>query len=194
LGPIADPSQRDAASPTSARLNYDLTNQVRPRRALERKLIDVGWSTISDVTNKNARWEQRGSSSMCDYSLEHLASRPAKVGDKLVTTSFRGYTTIGFCAVYEPNVAVCLKPGTELAFEREIELPARLWKPRKLGATLARFRHVNEGCHAMHHDALELPGGQMVLLTGLREDQFATVIQLPAVACETLVVWAAGMT
>ena len=25
---------------------------------------------------------------MCDYSLEHLASRPAKVGDKLVTTKF----------------------------------------------------------------------------------------------------------
>ena len=24
---------------------------------------------------------------MCDYSLEHLASRPAKVGDKLITTN-----------------------------------------------------------------------------------------------------------
>ena len=32
----------------------------------------------------------------------------------------------------------------------------------------------------MHHDALELPGGQVVLLTGLREGQMATVIQLPA--------------
>ena len=27
---------------------------------------------------------------MCDYSLEHLASRPAKVGDQLVTTKFGG--------------------------------------------------------------------------------------------------------
>ena len=35
---------------------------------------------------------------MCDYSLEHLASRPAKVGDKLVTTTFKHSFTGGFCA------------------------------------------------------------------------------------------------
>jgi hypothetical protein len=117
---------------------------------------------------------------MCDYSLEHLAARPAKVGDKLVTTSFRGPLTVGFCAVSEPNVAVCLKSGTELAFEREIELPGRFWKVRRLGASMARFRHINEGWRTMHHDAVELPGGQVVLLTALREGQFATVLQLPA--------------
>jgi hypothetical protein len=117
---------------------------------------------------------------MCDYSLEHLASRPAKVGDKLVTTSFRSSLTVGFCALGEPSVAVCLQPGTELAFEGEIELPARFWKARKLGACMARFRRINEGCRTMHHDALELPGGKVVLLTALREGQFATVIQLPA--------------
>ena len=33
---------------------------------------------------------------MCDYSLEHLASRPAKVGDKLVTTRFKHSLTGGF--------------------------------------------------------------------------------------------------
>ena len=117
---------------------------------------------------------------MCDYSLEHLASRPAKVGDKLVTTCFQRSLTVGFCAVGEPNVAVCLQPGTELAFEREIELPSRFWRARRLGASMARFRRINEGCRTMHHDALELPGGQVVLLSALREGQFATVIQLPA--------------
>jgi hypothetical protein len=117
---------------------------------------------------------------MCDYSLEHLASRPAKVGDRLVTTSFSNSLTSGFCAVGEPSVAVCLQPGTELAFDREIELPGRFWNVRKLGASLARFRRVNEGCRTMHHDALELPGGQVVLLTALREGQFTTVLQLPA--------------
>ena len=118
---------------------------------------------------------------MCDYSLEHLASRPAKVGDELVTTKFRGSLTGGFCGVGEPNVAVCLKPGTELAFEREIETLSGFWmRPKKLGAKVARFRRVNEGCRTMHHDALELPGGQVVLLTALREGQFATAIQLPA--------------
>jgi len=117
---------------------------------------------------------------MCDYSLEHLVSRPAKVGDKLVTTSFSGSLTVGFCALGEPSIAVCLQPGTELAFEREIEQPARFWKPRRLGAGVARFRRINDGCRRMHHDALELPGGQLVLLTSLQEGQFATVIQLPA--------------
>ena len=58
---------------------------------------------------------------MCDYSLEHLTSRPAKVGDKLVTRRFKHSLTGGFCAIGEPNVAVCLKPGTELAFEREMK-------------------------------------------------------------------------
>jgi hypothetical protein len=118
---------------------------------------------------------------MCDYSLEHLASRPARVGDTLVTTRFRQSLTGGFCAVGEPNVAVCLKPGTELAFEREIEAPSGFWmRPKKLGASVARFRQVNEGWRAMHHDALELPGGRIVLLTRLNEGQRATVLQLPA--------------
>jgi hypothetical protein len=118
---------------------------------------------------------------MCDYSLEHLASRLAKVGDTLVTTKFRHSLTGGFCAVGEPNVAVCLQPGTELAFDSEIEAPAGFWmRSKKLGANLARFRHVNEGCRTMHHDALELPGGCVVLVTRLTEGQRATVIQLPA--------------
>ena len=120
---------------------------------------------------------------MCDYSLEHLASRPAKVGDKLVTTHFKHTLTGGFCAVGEPNVAVCLKPGTELAFDHEIEIPAGFWlRPKKLVSKVARFRRVNEGCRAMHHDALELPDGQLIFVTRLCESQFATVIQLPTAA------------
>jgi hypothetical protein len=118
---------------------------------------------------------------MCDYSLERLASRPAKVGDHLITTKFRHSLTGGFCAVSEPDVAFCLQPGTELAFDREIESGARLWpwRARTLGVKVARFRRVNEGQRHMHHDALELPGGKIVMLTSLREGQRATVLQLP---------------
>jgi hypothetical protein len=58
---------------------------------------------------------------MCDYSLHGVASRPAKVGDKLVTTEFRNTLTRGFSAVETPNVAVCLLPGTELAFDAEVQ-------------------------------------------------------------------------
>jgi hypothetical protein len=53
---------------------------------------------------------------MCDYSLHAVASRPAKVGETLITTTFRGTSTRGFAAEAEPEVAVCLLPGTELAF------------------------------------------------------------------------------
>jgi hypothetical protein len=118
-------------------------------------------------------------SRMCDYSLEHLNSRPAKIGDQLVTTKFGRMCTTGFCAIAEPRLAVCIKPGTELAFEREIERESLLFK-RRLGSRVARFRRVNEDRNRVHHDALELPSGKVVLLARLLEGQRATVLQLPA--------------
>ncbi|MBV8744632.1 MAG: hypothetical protein JO134_06270 [Xanthobacteraceae bacterium] len=119
---------------------------------------------------------------MCDYSMQHVASRPAKIGDVLMTTRFAEGLTGGFSAVGEPDVAVCVLPGTELAFEREIERYAALplFRPRKLGAQVARFRRVHENIPSVHHDALELPGGKAVLLTNLRPGQRAKVLQLPA--------------
>jgi hypothetical protein len=57
-------------------------------------------------------------------------------------------------------------PGTEVAFEREIERLSPFWmRPKKLGSKVARFRRVNPDCPTMHHDALELPSGEIVLLT-----------------------------
>jgi hypothetical protein len=57
---------------------------------------------------------------MC-FKQDFVASRPAKVGDKLVTTKFKNSVTGGFAAVEEPTVAVCVLPGTEIAFEQELE-------------------------------------------------------------------------
>ena len=121
---------------------------------------------------------------MCDYSLHHLASRPAKVGDKLVTTRFVNTPTGGFAAVDDTNVAVCLRPGTELAFEQDIECePVLAILPnRRIGHSVARFRQVNLEQPCMHHDALEFPDGKIVLVTRLREGQRATVLQMPATA------------
>ena len=59
---------------------------------------------------------------MCDYSLHGVASRRAKVGDKLVSTQFWSTATRGFSAAEEPRVAVCLLPGTELAFESKVSV------------------------------------------------------------------------
>ena len=58
---------------------------------------------------------------MCDYSLHHVANRPAKIEDKLVTTKFNNSITRGFAAIGQPNVAVCLLPGTEIAFDEYVE-------------------------------------------------------------------------
>lgn len=123
---------------------------------------------------------------MCDYSLEYVANRPAKVGDKLVTTKFTNSITRGFTEVGEPNVAVCLMPGTELAFDNDVECVQALGllPSRKIRERVARFREVNRENLHEHHDALEFPNGQIVLLTRLVEGQIATVLQLPADAHE----------
>jgi hypothetical protein len=116
---------------------------------------------------------------MCDYSLDLVASRPAKAGDELVTTKFENSMTRGFAAIGEPNVAVCLLPGTEVAFEQEVRYERFLFPKMKPGKA-ARFRQINLGMPRMHHDALEFPDGETVLLARLCEGQHATVLQLPA--------------
>lgn len=125
---------------------------------------------------------------MCDYSLERQKSRPAAAGDRLVVTSFPGSSTHGFRAVGEADVAVCLRPGTELAFDAPVALRGFfrfLLDQRRQSCLTARFREVNEGNPLLHHDALEFGNGQIVLLTSLRKGQFASVIQLPAERCST---------
>jgi hypothetical protein len=119
---------------------------------------------------------------MCDYSLHLVASRPAKAGEKLVSTKFRSSATRGFASVDNLSVAVCLRPGTELAFERDVQSDSS-WTfraKRHVGHKVARFRQINMNQPNVHHDALEFPDGQIVLLTALCEGQHATVLQLPA--------------
>ena len=119
---------------------------------------------------------------MCDYSLHLVASRPAKVGDTLITTKFQGFTR-GFSSVEDRNVAVCLLPGTELAFEKEVQYDTYgFWRSeRQIAHKVARFRQINQNRRDVHHDALEFPDGRIVLLTQLCEGQRATVLQLPVV-------------
>ena len=118
---------------------------------------------------------------MCDYSLEHVKSRPAKVGDRLTTRDF-GRVTRGFAASEDNNVAVCVLPGTELSFVSEVKCvrSAFVFSERVISHKTAIFRRVNQEYQHTHHDALEFPDGEIVLLTYLLEDQEATVLQLPA--------------
>jgi hypothetical protein len=116
---------------------------------------------------------------MCDYSLQHAETRPAKVGDKLTIRNF-GRGTHGFAASEDAN----LRPGTELAFAEEVSYWPNWdgWHERVIKHKTAIFRQVNPDKAYLHHDALEFPDGQIVLLTLLKPSQEATALQLPASA------------
>ena len=115
---------------------------------------------------------------MCDYSLHTVRTRPAKVGEKLITHDF-GTGTRGFAAPEDCSVAVCILPGTELAFEKAVKYHATLMFRANTGHTVAIFRQINKGALHVNHDALEFPDGNIVLLTRLSEGQNATVLTLP---------------
>jgi hypothetical protein len=119
---------------------------------------------------------------MCDYSLHNVASRAAKLGDKLAVTDFAITITRGFAAGGEPDVAVCVFPGTELAFEDCVQYHHALSHRgmARVNHKVARFRQVNLDNPHVHHDALEFPGGEIVMVTHLVAGQKAIVLQLPA--------------
>ena len=115
---------------------------------------------------------------MCDYSLHAVATRPAEVAETLVSTNF-STGTHGFASPDDPKVAVCLRPGTEIAFENEVETGGMMFR-KSVGDRLARFRQINLNQRYQHHDALEFSNGAIVLVTNLAAGQRATVLQLPA--------------
>jgi hypothetical protein len=121
---------------------------------------------------------------MCDYSLHLIASRPAQVADKLVSTDFVQSITRGFTEIGRPEVAVCLLPGTEIAFDDDVRYDRAfsMFGRARLDQRVARFRQVNMEDPHVHHDALEFPRGEIVMVTRLIPGQTATVLQLPASA------------
>ncbi len=139
---------------------------------------------------------------MCDYSLHHVSSRPAKVADKLVTMELAKSNVRGFAAVGElgpklvihdspPELAVCLLPGTELAFDENVQyeqprsfLGIRFSGKARVDHKVASFRKVDEDNPYVQHDALEFPNGQVLKIAQLVAGQTATVLQLPVNAQE----------
>src|SRR5438477_12522086 len=129
---------------------------------------------------------------MCDYSLHHVASRPAKVSDKLVTTKLSKSSARGSAAVGEhgaklvihdspPKVAVCLLPGTELDFDDDVRYDRAfsLLGKARVNHKAARFRQIDMDDPHVQHDALEFPNWQVLKVTQLAAGQTATVLQLP---------------
>jgi hypothetical protein len=116
---------------------------------------------------------------MCDYSMMHVRSRDARIGDKLVVKSFGA--TRGFADINELDCAVCVKPGTEIAFAGHVNIYGGLFlNGSQIRYSTAIFRQVEKDNPHVHHDVLEFPNGKQVKLTMLNEEQLATVLQLPA--------------
>jgi hypothetical protein len=137
---------------------------------------------------------------MCDYSLHHVSSRPAKVADKLVTMELARSKARGFAAVGEigtklvvhdnpPELAVCLLPGTELAFDDNVQYDGASgfnffgtsFGKARVDHKVASFRQVDVDDPFVQHDALEFPDGQVLKINRLVPGQTATVLQLPVV-------------
>jgi hypothetical protein len=116
---------------------------------------------------------------MCDYSLHAVTSRPAEVGETLVTTTFRATSTRGFASERDRSVAVCLLPGTELAFAEDVKYDNRWIWTRTINSRVGKFGKIDPMVPEKHHDAIEFPDGNYVLVTQLCEGQRATVLQLP---------------
>ncbi len=134
---------------------------------------------------------------MCDYSLKGVKSRPAVVGDKITTHNFMTGTN-GFRATNDKGAAasataICVLPGTELSFDKAIRTVTTnpieamvsatkriIGVPPKATERVATFIQVDQQHKDRHHDALEFPDGNIVLLTTLFAGQEATILTLPA--------------
>ena len=105
---------------------------------------------------------------------------PAEVGETLITTTFRGTSTRGFASESDPTVAVCMLPGTELAFAEDVRYDNRwIWTETiGLHASASSTRSIRI-FRDRHHDAVEFADGRLVLVTQLCEGQRVTVLQLP---------------
>ena len=88
---------------------------------------------------------------MCDYSLHHVATRPASIEDKLVVTKFNNSITRGFAAVGEPQVAVCLLPGTD-----SLSTPMSSASHHS-GSGYCRTRRLVSGSHASDRSIWTIP-------------------------------------
>lgn len=123
---------------------------------------------------------------MCDYSLMHVKSRAAKVGDQLTSGRIKGdpiqtdsVATKGLFDAREPEVAVCLLPGTEVSFSQApvTFLGIPVWRSKQATAT---FRQVNKDSLRVHHDAFEFRSGEVRLVNDLKPGQKVRVLTLPA--------------
>jgi hypothetical protein len=105
--------------------------------------------------------------------------RRASIGDKLITKGSATSGCSGFGLVEEPDATVYLIPGTELAFDKDIQYHDRFSVLRfRVEHKKARFRQFSNDSNASRF-ALELADGLLVMLAELAAGQTATVVRVP---------------
>ncbi len=98
---------------------------------------------------------------MCDYSLEHYQSRPAKEGETFTLNRFAS-GSIGFIAKDAPSVAVCLSCDMKV---RLMNLPEHVQSRFGVAAgDRATFTQVDGG---LYRDAVRFSNGRIALLQEL---------------------------
>src|SRR5258707_13532462 len=115
---------------------------------------------------------------MCDYSLHNVKSRAARVGDKLTTRNF-GTGTRGFAPQEDSTTAVCVLPGTELAFSQDVACVASGFLAlgaRRMAYQTAIFRQINKIQPRGPQDAHGFPNGEPGCLPERGEARETTVI------------------
>ena len=95
---------------------------------------------------------------MCDYSLEMYASRPAREGEKYVTTRFPS-GSIGLASAGDCTTAVCVQYDTRLKLENiTSDLQTRLGVKSEEEAIFARLEH------GAYRDGIKFGNGKEVSL------------------------------
>jgi hypothetical protein len=115
---------------------------------------------------------------MCDYSLEMYASRPAREGERYVTTRFPS-GSVGLSAPGDCTTAVCVQYDTNLRLENiSGDLQTRLGVRAEEDVVFARLEH------GAYRDGVRFANGKEVSLQLLGSGVGATltVVAKPAPA------------
>jgi hypothetical protein len=106
---------------------------------------------------------------MCDYSLEMYASRPAREGERYVTTRFPS-GSVGLSAPGDCTTAVCVQYDTHLRLENiSGDLQTRLGVKAEEDVVFARLEH------GAYRDGVRFTNGKEVSLQLLGSGVGATL-------------------
>ena len=117
---------------------------------------------------------------MCDYSLEMYASRPAREGERYVTTRFPS-GSVGLSAPGDCTTAVCVQYDTHLRLENiSGDLQTRLGVKAEEDVVFARLEH------GAYRDGVRFTNGKEVSLQLLGSGVGATLTAIAKTAAPAI--------